>query len=369
MKNRTVPVFPLFSDEDWEQVACALCGSKGGDRFVAAPNWDPGSDPTVQYSLVRCRSCDLCFLNPRPRAEKLLAFYPEQYYAYRPTTPPSHQGLKAFGQRVEEWTKIGLRRAFWGYPCPGGLIQRLALRIFLCPLWLRMRLLGKDTKVIPYRGRGRFLEVGCGTGGELAYNRRHGLTVFGVELSASAARSAREQYGLDVRVGTLEAAGLPDRCVDIIYMSHVFEHLLNPAASLEEMRRILDTDGLAILKVPNIASVTARRFGPYWLGLDLPRHLYHFSPETITQLLKRHGFAVEAIRHDIGSWSFWRESHRFQARHTQGKELKDSRWRNWLYQAAEAFACWRKQGSVIVVYARNAIGASEKPGPEKPGPG
>jgi hypothetical protein len=101
-----------------------------------------------------------------------------------------------------------------------------------------------------------------------------------------------------------------------------------------------------------MASLSARRFGACWLGLDLPRHLYHFAPETITELLRRHGFIVSRIRQDVGAWGIWRESHRFQARERDGRELGDRWWHHCAYQLAELFACWRGRGSVLLVYAR-----------------
>jgi len=134
-------------------------------------------------------------------------------------------------------------------------------------------------------------------------------------------------------------------------MSHVFEHLPNPASTLDEMRRILDTGGLVILKVPNIASLSARHFGPSWLGLDLPRHFYHFDPRTIARLLERHGFRIKGIRQDVGSWSFWRESWRFRAWEAHGKMVNDPWWLVSWSKLAEAISCVLGKGSVVAVYA------------------
>lgn len=338
--------------EGFELVACVLCGSERTEPVVAGPDRDPSGDPAVRFQVVRCQACGLHFQNPRPAGEHLKACYREHYYAYQPRAPKQLHGLAAFGHRLEWWTKMGLRQAFWGYPCSGGSAKRWALRLILWPLWVRMCVLGKDLKVIPYQGHGRFLDVGCGTGSELAYQRQCGLSVAGVEWSRSAAQSARDHYGLDVRAGTLEEAKFQDRAFDVIHMSHVFEHVPNPAATLDEMHRILDLNGLVILKVPNMASLSAKRFGQCWFALELPRHLYHFTPETITELLRRHGFLVSRIRQDVGSWGIWRESHRFEVRERDGRELGDRWWRDCAYQLAELFACWRGRGSVLVVYAQ-----------------
>lgn len=336
----------------FESVSCALCGGTSSELIAKAPDWDLGVAPGMWFQVVRCRRCGLSWQNPRPSPEQLLTYYPQTYYAYRPVTRRSVQGIKRIGHKIELWSKMALRRAFFGYPCPGGPWQRWILQLLFWPLWMRMRLLGKDLKVVPYAGQGRFLDVGCGTGRDLGYQRTFGLKVAGIEPNASAAQVARQQYGLDVRAETLDTVTFPGRSFDIVHLSHVFEHVPNPGKALDTMRRLLDSDGRIILKVPNIASASARRFGAYWRGLELPRHLYHFSRTTITALLERHGFVIDGIHQDLGAWGIWRESERFEARQERQLQLPDTRWRNVRYRLAEWLACCRDQGSVIVVSAR-----------------
>ena len=336
-----------------ETVPCCSCGATGNFQpFLAAPNWNRECGPAVSFQIVACRSCGLLLTNPRPTPAYLAAFYPQAYYAYQPKPPKQLSGWKALGARLEWWSKLGMRQAFWGYPVSGGAWRRWLLRLLLWPLALRLRLLGKDLKIIPYRGQGRFLDVGCGSGGDLVYQRQCGLRVAGVEMNAAAAEQARTVHGLDVRAGTLETSGLPDGSFDVIHMSHVFEHVPNPAAALDAMRRLLDADGLVILKVPNAAGRSAKRYGRCWLGFDLPRHLCHFTPDSISRLLKRHGFSVIAIRQDLGAWGMWRESERFERRSQGRPEPGDSKWRGLLHQAAEWWSCLFGRGSTIAVYAR-----------------
>ncbi len=347
------------SSKGFETIPCILCGSAEGRPLLCAPDRNPHGDPTRQFHVVRCRRCGLCFQNPRPTVSGLAQFYPDHYYAYRPSASRPRPGFQTFSRAIERWSKMGIRQAFCEYPCPGGWWTRWLLRLLLWPMWLRLRLLGRDLKIIPYVGSGRFLDLACGTGGDLAYQRQYGWRVTGVEWNPAAARIARDEYGLDVRTGTLEDAKFPDRAFDVVHLSHVFEHLPDPAATLEELHRIVDHGGLVIFKVPNMASASAKRFGAFWLGLDLPRHLTHFTPQTMTALLRRHGFRVRHIRHDIGSWSSWRESARFEARERGGRELPDDWLRNCAYQFAERMACWRGQGSVFVVYASKSVTSDE----------
>lgn len=356
--NKTMLTGSHQLEEGVEWVACVSCGSREAEPVVTTPNRDPKANQNVDYQVVRCRQCGLHYQNPRPSTDRLDEFYPEHYYAYQPILPKHDRGLKAVGRRLKTWSDRGLRRAFWSYPAPGGNPQRWLLRLLLWPLWLRMRLLAKDIKIVPYVGQGRFLDVGCGTGQFLVYQRQFGLMVAGVERSRASAQFVREQLGIDARAGTLEEVRFPARSFDVIHMSHVFEHLPNPGATLDEMHRILDTGGLILLKVPNITSASAKRFGPYWLGLDLPRHFYHFDPRTITRLLEQHGFSVKTIRQDVGSWSFWRESWRFQAKETRKGLVKDPWWLAGMSKFAETVSCSLGRGSVIVVYAQK--GTSER---------
>ncbi len=350
------PTPALSSSEispELETVPCYLCGARNDtEPVLTAPNGNREWGPAASFQIVRCRGCGLQFTNPRPTSAYLAAFYPQQYYAYQPKPPKQLTGLRAFGARLEWWSKLGMRQAFWSYPVSGGVLPRWLLWFLLWPLALRLRLLGRDLKIVPYRGQGRFLDVGCGTGGDLAYQRQCGLRVAGVEMNAAAAERARVDHGLDVRAGTLEQAGFPDGSFDVIHLSHVFEHVLNPAATLDVMHRLLDTDGLVILKVPNAASLSAKRYGRCWFGVDLPRHLYHFTPDSISGLLKRHGFSVIAIRQDLGAWGMWRESQRLERRNQGRPEPGDSKWLGRLFQLAEWWACLTGHGSTIAVYAR-----------------
>src|SRR5208282_3702452 len=81
---------------------------------------------------------------------------------------------------------------------------------------------------LPYRGPGkRLLEVGCGTGADLEWARRHGWDVHGLELNESAVAIAKKQ-GIDVQCSTFESANLSTCSFDCIIMSQVLEHLYSP---------------------------------------------------------------------------------------------------------------------------------------------
>jgi SAM-dependent methyltransferase len=168
--------------------------------------------------------------------------------------------------------------------------------------------------VTTHKQGGRLLDVGCAAGVFLRAMRAPGAwEVYGVEINAEMAQLARDRYQLDVRSGTLEQAAFPDGFFDVVTMWDVLEHLHDPANSLREVHRILKADGVFVVRVPNLDSHDARLFGRYWAGLDAPRHLFVFNPQTLDALLGSSGFQATAWSCGIGAYTTFLLSLRFWA--------------------------------------------------------
>ena len=120
----------------------------------------------------------------------------------------------------------------------------------------------------------------------------------GVEISSVASERANE-LTLNVFCGQLSDAHFPDRYFDVVTMWQCTEHLYDPKSVLDEINRILKDDGLLLMGVPNIDGFEFFIFNHNWPPIEIPRHLYHFSPSTITTLLTRTGFSVEKIRFPV----------------------------------------------------------------------
>lgn len=118
----------------------------------------------------------------------------------------------------------------------------------------------------------------------------------GVEIAPEAASGADPRAQIRI-APELERAGYEENTFDAVIMWHVLEHLPHPEKTLAEIRRILKPGGRLILAVPNFGSLQSQRTGNDWFHLDLPRHLYHFTPETLQRLLTCNGFHSESVRH------------------------------------------------------------------------
>jgi SAM-dependent methyltransferase len=136
------------------------------------------------------------------------------------------------------------------------------------------------------------LDIGCGDGAFLQSLKSRGWDVYGTETSAAACAIARTK-GISVHEGELASADFPDRFFDVITLWHVLEHIPDPVAELDRIRRMLRDDGSLVIEVPNSDSPTLQFCGGQWYGLDVPRHLQHFSPSTLQHLLDSTGFLTK----------------------------------------------------------------------------
>jgi len=245
---------PTKGDDMLERVRCNLCG---------ADNTTPVTE-IDGFHIVRCRHCDLVYVNPRYREEHLQEIYTEAYY--------DHDGIKN-----------GLE--FFGYD--DYLADEENIRITFAK---RLRTIER------YANKGKLLDVGCATGFFLDLARSGGWEVVGSEVSRFGVQYARERLGLDVRLGTLKELQFDAQTFDVVTMWDVIEHVVDPMGELQEVWRILRNGSLLSLITPDVGSLVARLLGSRWEEFRRVReHIYFFSRRTMTEMLRRTGFEVLRI--------------------------------------------------------------------------
>jgi SAM-dependent methyltransferase len=116
--------------------------------------------------------------------------------------------------------------------------------------------------------------------------------VKGLEADPQAAAYARERLGLDVLCARLPDNPFGERVFDVITGWHVVEHLHDPLGGLRALRAMLRPGGSLVLALPNPASLDARFYRSAWVAYDAPRHIYHYAPQSVRQLLGEVGFKL-----------------------------------------------------------------------------
>src|SRR5690554_2352499 len=135
------------------------------------------------------------------------------------------------------------------------------------------------------------LDYGCGTGDFLVYAKKRNLKIKGVEPNPQALKLASNKLG-DSAVSDLSIDEL-DMKFDLITLWHVLEHISDLYPFLESLKSKLKPEGKIYIAVPNHLSYDAKFYGKYWAAYDVPRHLWHFSPQSLEKLFKSFGMKIE----------------------------------------------------------------------------
>ena len=256
---------------------CSLCGARDDDVLYRGVEHEYRSTTDAEFPVVRCRSCGLVRLNPRPDVSELGRIYPPDYYAY---------DLAGEGGPSDRF----------------GLGESLKRRMYQRRLEHLIERLGRRTGVI------RLLDVGCADGRLLTWWRSssvgHRLETHGIEMSDAAARRARAA-GHHVVTGRFEAdTELEPGSYDLIIAAHVIEHVDDPVVFARRAAELLKPGGLFVVPTPNIESWDAKRFRQWWGGNHFPRHWTFFDPASIAALAAKVGLVCERVTYDVNP-VFW----------------------------------------------------------------
>lgn len=130
------------------------------------------------------------------------------------------------------------------------------------------------------QGIGSILDIGAGTGDFLKVLKEKGWQVYGMEPNKNAVKLASEK-GIELK-STLD--DFNGKQFDVITLWHVLEHIPNLNETILKLSNLVKPNGTLIIAVPNFKSFDAKHYGKFWAAFDVPRHLWHFSKESIKKL-------------------------------------------------------------------------------------
>lgn len=225
-----------------EKVPCNLCG--GNNTCL----WGEKGG----FRIVRCKNCNLVYINPRLNAQSLKIIYGKTYFN-------RHTQEKLLKMRLEMY-KIEIAE-----------IEKLKFG-------------------------GKILDVGCGEGYMLSLFGKK-WEKFGTEINRTSAKFALDKFGVQVKTGYLKDANFTTNQFDAISIRGVIEHLPNPLGEMKEIARILKPNGIVAVNTPNIECLTAKIFKENYRLIDPKVHLYYFSSDTLSQMIKKAGLEVKQIKY------------------------------------------------------------------------
>jgi 2-polyprenyl-3-methyl-5-hydroxy-6-metoxy-1,4-benzoquinol methylase len=231
---------------------CPVCNDSTFQNFIKARDYTTTKE---EFQIQQCANCNFLFTNPRPDSESIGKYYQSENYI-------SHSG------------KSNLF----------GSVYRMARRY---ALQSKYNLITKY-----HQSRGSILDFGCGTGELLKYFHERNWKITGIEPSTIAREKASILTGENIYPSIDQAN---QSTYDVITLWHVLEHIHNLNETITSIKEKLKPEGTLFIAVPNPASKDCKHYQENWAGYDVPRHLWHFSRETIQKLLKNHGLKIVEI--------------------------------------------------------------------------
>lgn len=234
---------------------CPVCNSTAIHPLLTVPDHSVSGESFVIWV---CQDCSLRFTQDAPDEHEIGRYYKSENYISHTNT--SKGTINQLYQQVRKFT-----------------------------LRLKSKLIEEATQT----KRGTLLDIGAGTGAFLHFMQQQGWTVTGIEPDADARRVAQETFGLHLQTPD-QLQTLPPHQFDAITLWHVLEHVHQLHPYMDVLKSLLKPGGKLFIAVPNYQSLDAGIYRLAWAAYDVPRHLYHFSPQAMQVLTQRHGLTIIA---------------------------------------------------------------------------
>jgi 2-polyprenyl-3-methyl-5-hydroxy-6-metoxy-1,4-benzoquinol methylase len=237
-----------------KEYRCPSCGSK---QLVAHLEVKDHFLSKESFELLKCADCHLLATFPRPSLESIGSYYKSENYI-------SHSSTKK------------------------GVVNRVYN-------FVRNYTLNKKFKLISSLTTGRsLLDVGAGSGHFVKRMQNGGFHVQGLEPDYDARQTALSLNGIELEELALLST-IPAETKDVVTMWHVLEHVYHLNADLDRIVEVLKSDGVLVIAVPNYMSFDATYYQSFWAAYDVPRHLYHFEPDSLIPLIEKKGLRCEQV--------------------------------------------------------------------------
>jgi SAM-dependent methyltransferase len=212
------------------------------------------------FELFTCQSCGFIFTQKYPDQSEIGKYYESVDYISHSDTS------KGFSNKIyQQARKVMLRKK-------RGLVEKIT---------------GLKT--------GRLLDIGSGTGHFANFMKEGGWQVSGIEINEKARNFAVSEFGLEIispeKISTLETGSF-----DCITLWHVLEHFHDPFKYMSDISSLMKPGGLCLIALPNSDSYDAGHYREFWAAFDVPRHLWHFNPDSFRIFTEKTGFVLQGIR-------------------------------------------------------------------------
>jgi len=237
---------------------CPLCSSERIALYLKCTDYLISRE---EFDLCKCKECGFVFTREYPDEKSIAGYYESDDYI-------SH----------DDRAKGFLNQAY---------------------LYARNIMLGRKKKIVENAAgikTGKILDIGCGTGYFAGIMKKGGWDVTGIEPNIKARDFGSEHFALKI-IGPEKISELSAGSFDCITMWHVLEHFHDPFNYAAEIKRLLKSGGVCICALPNCSSFDADHYREKWAAYDVPRHLWHFTPDSFRLFAEKTEFQIKGINY------------------------------------------------------------------------
>ena len=204
------------------------------------------------FNHVRCRNCDLVYVNPILKDEKLHNFYLDE---------------ESYNTVLTNKLQIELDKKRFNYQ------------------------LDVIEQYMDMEKPGKILDVGAGPGTFVKVAKERFWEPTAVEFNSFCVKRIKS-FGIECIDQPLENVDLPKNSFDCVTLWAVFEHLQDPHNMLQIINKLLRPGGILAILVPNINSLASRIMHESCATFSGDTHINFFNDQTLTKIQEMNGFKV-----------------------------------------------------------------------------
>lgn len=242
----------------FEEVLCYLCGKNDYTEFLIGEEDLTGKEGQFRY--VKCNGCGLVFQNPRLTLGCIKEFYDGEYISHR---------------KKRDW---GVLTPLYNWAMNTHDREKDALVSRYCSITASTNI----------------LDVGCAVGTFLLHmKKKYRCAISGVDFKEGLDYPGFET--INFYEGLFYEQKIPARSMDLVTMWHFFEHDYDPNRTLQTAKKVLKDNGVLIIEVPRLDSLTFRLFGRKWPGVQAPQHTALYDKPSFISMIEKNGFSIDAF--------------------------------------------------------------------------
>ncbi len=248
---------------NWENPVCDYCKNK--EFRIEIDNITSWEYKGI-FRIVKCTKCGLVYTSPRPKLSRIGRYYKDESYWKNILSNKKKEDV--LRTRDIDYREI-------------------------------------DDVIKNNKNKGRILDIGAGTGDFLLRYKVDGWEVEGIDLDVKAIKYAKKYFDIELKQGDFFDFEFKPNSYDVIVLNNALEHLYYPVEAISKIYKILKREGLIIVNLPNYNSFGRYLFKGNWMALQVPRHLYHFSPKILSEIFKNEGLREIKVQYNYFSQNYY----------------------------------------------------------------